>query len=84
MKDNKEASALGEGEQKGDAKAKKGTEKKEAKTGMLKFSYSGELTGEIDGPTVTASTTTDNSWDFSDARPKFRIEPRSRNTRSSW
>ena len=45
--------------------ANKGTEKKGPEIGLLKFSYDGELTGEIDGPTVTASATTDNSWDFS-------------------
>ena len=67
LRANKVVSALGGDKEGGggEANANKGTEKKGPEIGLLKFSYDGELTGEIDGPTVTASATTDNSWDFS-------------------
>ena len=82
---NKVVSALGDKEGGGgEANANKGTEKKGPEIGFIKFSHDGELTGEIDGPTVTASATTDNSWDFSMTLDRNLESSQDPNTRSSW
>ena len=48
----------------GEEKKKADPESKKASIGLLKYSYEHESSTEIEGPDVSVSATTDNSWDM--------------------